>query len=307
MMLADRLIESKWSAIAPLLAALVLLPTLAIIHGAFATKVRPPLGTSEFTLTAERYAGRLDFTAALEVQVISIVVAVAVGIGLAMSAIRKSARSDRRVIAAIIAIGVVAALIIILDEQSPPEYGALLKETVAQHLTEVNTLRLTFELMTALTATILGIATALVLLPAEGDAIIPRLEAAAESYRRVSYLLTVGTIVLAADIYTKTVLTKWAVTYFTSEVDKAAVAALGKSIVTGWGVYDSLFLAATYIPSALLLRTRLRVWGTAVDLKTAPAWFNAKWLSDTSLEDVGRAAATLTPFIVGQAANLIKG
>ena len=304
MSLTNRLIQWKWSAIAPLLSALVLMTLFWIIHCRFAADPGPILGKPAGAYTVEVYAGRLDFMAAMEVQLTAIIAALAVGVGLAMSAIRHRAPSEKRVTWSILVLSVVAFAILILDKQSPPEYGDLLEMTAANQLTYVNAFRLGLEALTALAAIILAAATALVLLPGEGDT-RGSLENAAGSYRCLSYLLATGTILLASDIFTKTILTKWMVTYF-AEGDKASVVALGKTIVTGWGVYDSLFLAATYIPSALLIRTRLRMWGTVIeDPKTAPPWFNPKWLSDTSLEDIGRAAATLTPFIVGQAANLI--
>ncbi|MEA2164280.1 MAG: hypothetical protein QOK37_2407 [Thermoanaerobaculia bacterium] len=305
MSLTNRLIQSKWSAIAPLLSGLVLMTVLWFIHCRFAAYARPGVTDPAVKLTLDTYSGRLDFMGAMEVQITAIIVAIVVGFGLAVSAIRTLGRSARPIVWIIVFLGALALTILIKDDQSPREYGELLDKTAASQVSHINAIRLGLEGSTALAATVLAIATALVLYPAEGDA-IHRLEAAAESYRRLSYLLTAGTILLASDIFTKTILTKWAVAYYVTEPDKgAAVAALGKSIVTGWGVYDSLFLAATYIPSALLVRTRLRKGGEVIDTKAAPAWFNIKWLSDTSLEDIGRAAATLTPFIVGQAANLI--
>jgi len=298
-------IQSKWSALAPLLSALVLMAILWVIRLSFATDVRPGVATPARTLTVEANAGRLDFTAALEVQVTSIILAMVVGVGLAISALRNRTASEKVVVGTILFFAAVALAVVILDKQSPPEYDDLLAKTVANQLINVKDLSLDFAGMTAIAATILATATAFVLWPTESDR-LRRLEAAAESYRRLSYLLTVGTILLVSDIFTKTVLTRWAAAYYVLPADKATIAALGKSIVNGWGVYDSLFLAAAYIPAALIVRTRLRNWGLSeFAAKPIPAWFDPKWLLGNSLEDVGRAAATLIPFIVGQAANLI--
>jgi hypothetical protein len=303
-MFADRLIQWKWSVLAPLLSALVLMVVLAMIRGGFAAGGQqladPPPGTP-----AEAHAGQLDFIVAMQVQVAAILAAVVVGIALAWSAIRARTRSEMPIVLAILLLGAVAFTVLILDSQSPDEYDRLMTKTVetTKPLVDVIHIRLALDRITAGAATILAIATTFVLFPAKGD---DRLRATVGSYRCLSYLLTAGTMLLASHVLTNTVLMSWAATYYPAGASRAPVVALGKSLINAWGVYDSLFLAATYIPAAAIVRTRLRNWGLSeVDPKAIPSWFDPKWLLSNSLEDIGRAAATLTPFIVGQAANLI--
>ncbi len=114
--------------------------------------------------------------------------------------------------------------------------------------------------------------------------------------------LTVGTALLAADVLTRAVLGRWGATYFSDKTLDSFV----ESIVAGWGVYNSLFLTAIYVPCAIVLRQRLRHDALSVDPSTAPPWLDRAWLTDSPLKDLARATAILTPFLVGQASGLLK-
>src|SRR5438067_2321152 len=111
-MFVNRLIQSKWSAIAPLLSALVLMSILWTIHYRFAEYPRKGVDRPPVTLTVEKYSGQLDFMSAMEVQVTAIIVAVVVGVGLAISSIRKCSRSEMLVVCTILILGAAALTIL---------------------------------------------------------------------------------------------------------------------------------------------------------------------------------------------------
>jgi len=101
----------------------------------------------------------------------------------------------------------------------------------------------------------------------------------------------------------KAVLMQWAETYFDSDASRHAIHALGQRIVVGWGVYDSLLLASTYVPTASILKARMAQCAEDVPETERPQWINPQWLSDTPIHDLARLAAILAPFAVGQAAT----
>jgi hypothetical protein len=250
------------------------------------------------TLTPDMYSGRARYIAAVQVQLVAIATAVCVGTFMLLRLVRK--RPGRiAFVLLVLAFGAISAGLLINERQSPA-FHALMLTTVAREFPVVEDMRFVLERSTAVAATVLGGIASLFLLPQGRD--LEALRRTAAHYRSLTYLLAIGTFLLGADVLARTVLGMWATTYF----DDKVVDSLVESIVAGWGVYDSLFLAAIFIPTALVLRFRIQELTANVDRNAPPDWFDAQLLSESPLQILSRAGAILTPFLVGQASNLLQ-
>jgi len=255
------------------------------------------------TLTPEMYASRLNFIAAVQIHIVAIIAAAVVGLVLMYKKLNLGTQSWPVRIAFIIGIASLFALLL-LDEQPSPALEMLEARTVATEFPRVHLLRFAMEQSTVVAATMLVAAASLLLLPPKGDP-LAKLKATSDGYHRLSYLLNAGTLLLGADVLTKAVLMQWTESYF-SGADQKSIHTLTERIVAGWGVYDSLLLAATYIPTALILKGRLKAWTAEGQLTEPPTWFNPKWLAEGPLAELGRIAAILAPFVIGQAASALR-
>lgn len=307
---ARRLLLSTWLVALPIGCALVVLGEAAITRliiikpgpGILLPDPAQPIHDGDKRIfTPQIAASQVDYTAAMQIQVAAIIGAVGAGLVLILMAIRSMPRPLRFRILLGVVIGAAALLALaILDSQSSGIVCKLLPEKSNAEFFVAFDKGETLDVFTGIAAAILAVAASLLIVVPKGSA-MARLKQTVDNDRRLSYLLALGTVLLAAQVFSKTVLLQWVACYYSPEPKdlKKAMETLGERIVAGWGIYDSLFLAATYIPTALVLKMRTRHWEEKADLTTAP-----RWLSDTSFLEIARVAAILGPFVVGQAANL---
>jgi hypothetical protein len=250
------------------------------------------------TLTPDMYAGRARYIAAVQVQLAAIATAVCVGVWMLL---RLVCNRPRRIafVLLVLGFGAISAGLLINERQSPA-FHALMLKTVAREFSMVEDVRFALERSTAVAATLFAGIASLLLLP-QGRG-LDALRRTAAHYRLLTYLLPIGTVLLGADVLARTVLGMWATTYFANK----NIDPLVESIVAGWGVYDSLFLAAIFIPTALVLRFRIQELTANVDRNAPPDWFDAQLLSESPLQILSRVGAILTPFLVGQASKLLQ-
>lgn len=309
-------------AVLPLLGALFVMTVAMNLHRQFATDVSgvccdaadvdiaPPAGDRiprSGALRPDIYSQRIRFVAAAQFQAAAILAATAFGLAIiAPLALGRDERGRRAYVLLATITGIAAALTFIGANTSPMLHS-LLKATVRHEFVEIETYRVAFERLTSVAATTLVIAVTLLLLPVAGD-LERRLRTTARRHLLLSHLLFLGTTLLASDVLLKMAAGDWALSYYGTS-DREQVGRLVDAIISGWAVYDSLFLAATYIPAAVVLRGRLSRYATDVQPHTAPAWFDRSWLTESPLQEISRALAILGPFLVGQSpkiADLLK-
>lgn len=253
-------------------------------------------------LLPELYARRIDYAAAAQFQAAGIAATLGFGGALLIAQIRRGNRRWRlSFAAAIIALGVLTAATTIRAETSASLHH-LLQQTVQTEFPSIETFRIGMERMTSVASFLLIVIAGLLLLPVHGD-IENRLRESVKRQGELSYLLALGTVLLVGDVLLKLVAARWAVAYFVPP-QRDAIASLVQGIGSGWAVFDSLVLAAAYIPAAVVLRSRLRTYASEVDLKAPPSWFDREWLVTSPLQEVSRLLAILAPFLVGKATDI---
>jgi hypothetical protein len=253
-------------------------------------------------LLPELYAHRIDYAAAAQFQAAGIAATIGFGGALLIAQIRKGNRRQRLGFAlGIITLGILSAMTTIRPETSASLHH-LLQRTVQTEFPSIETFRIGMERMTSVAAFLLIALAGLLLLPVQGDP-ESRLRESVKRHGELSYLLALGTVLLVGDVLLKMVAAKWAVAYYVG-AQREALASLVQGIASGWAVFDSLVLAAAYIPAAVVLRSRVRDYASKVDQKTPPSWFDKDWLVTTPLQDVSRLLAILAPFLVGKATDI---
>lgn len=316
----------RWTAFAamtlPLFGAVLVMAAGLGLHGHFSDNEPPHCcGSSDLKLPAppgdrvpstgalrpEIYAQRIRYVAAGQFQVATIFAAIGFGLALAVPLAFGNTQHGRTSYAiAAVTLGITAALTFIGTTTSPALH-ALLELTVEHEFASIETFRILLEQLTSVAATVLVVTASLLLFPVSGN-LETRLRTTAERHTALSYLLALGTALLAGDVLLKRAAGQWSLSYFV-DPDCAVLRELVDGIVSGWAVYDSLFLAATYIPAAVVLRGRLARYASEVDVQPPPAWFDKTWLTISPLQEISRLIAILGPFLVGQAsdiANLLK-
>jgi hypothetical protein len=255
-------------------------------------------------LTAESYAGRVNYTAASEVAVVAVATALIVGFIVATISIRSGRAATQATFVVIaLALGSIAAITVITQDISPALFR-IADMTIARECGRIELLQVWFERAIAIAATLLVAAAGLLLLPLAKEP-EKRVEETISNHGRLSYLLACGTILLVSGVVLKLSLGRWAETYFLTTGNKASVRILVDSIVGSWGVYYSMFLACTYIPAAAVLRTRLRRLASTTTLPAGP-WQDAQWSATAIAQDLGRVTAILAPLLLSQAPEILR-
>ena len=253
-------------------------------------------------LLPELYARRIDYVAGAQFQVAGIVATFGFGGALLLAQIRRGDRRRRLAFAAaIMAFGIIFPLTTIRPETSASLHDLLVR-TVQNEFASIETFRITMERLTSTAAILLILIACLLLFPVHGS-VESRLRETAKRHGELSYLLALGTVLLVGDVLLKMLAARWAAEYFVAP-QREQIASLVQGIASGWAVYDSLVLAAAYIPAAIVLRSRLRKYAAEVDLKTPPAWFEKEWLVTSPMQEVSRLLAILAPFLVGKATDI---
>jgi hypothetical protein len=255
-------------------------------------------------LPADLYAARVTFVAAAQVQVVAIAATVTFGGALLLPLLCEGRRTARRIFALTVVAGAVASATYELRPDTFFAFHHAVATTIATEFEAIERWRIGFEQATSIAASLLVAILSLLLLPPAGS-IERRIKITAEHNRRLTYVLILGTIVLAGSALLKTCLGRWITAYF-DPPSQQVVRSFVESIVSGWAVYDSLFLAVTYVPAAVVLRLRLRRYAEEIDLKAPPPWYEPQWLTSSPLQDLSRVLAILAPLLVGQASDIVS-
>lgn len=253
-------------------------------------------------LPPELYARRIDYVGAAQFQALGIVATLGFGGAILVAQIRRGNRRRRIAFSVVMLVFAVVFAVTTIGPETSASLHNLLERTVRTEFAPIETFRITIERITSASSVLLILIASLLLLPVHGD-IESRLRQLVRRQTELSYLLALGTVLLVGDILLKRCAARWAAAYFTGDAH-TSVLNLVDAITSGWAVYDSLVLAAAYIPAAVVLRNRLRHYAAEVDQKTPPAWFEKEWLAATPLQEVSRLLAILAPFLVGKATDI---
>jgi len=306
-------------AILPIGCALIVMASALWLHGTLSTRpagqccgsvdvtIPPPPGDRvphPGNLRPELYARRINYVAALQFQVATIVASLMCGAALIYPRIcRREDRARGVFIFIILAVGTFFAATVI-NEDTSPTLHALIEMTMRHEFASIETMRFAFERTTSVTATLLIAVASLFMLPVSGGR-QTRIRELASRHTGLSYLLAVGTTLLAADVLLKMCAGRWAIAYYVKPAQDS-LAELVDGIVSGWAVYDSLVLAAAYIPATVVLRGRLQREARRVNVKDPPEWFDPQWLTISPVQEISKILAILAPFLVGQVQDITK-
>jgi hypothetical protein len=262
--------------------------------------VDPP--TPGFILPA-RYAGRVQYTAAVQLEIAAGIASLMVGVyvGLACRTVRRTKRAET--IFLLLLFGIVAGCSVITPRLLPA-VNALMQHTIACECPTLPTFQLWEQRGTAAVAVLLVGVAGLLLTPMRGS-VRRQAQAIVARERMLSYLLAVGTVLLAASVLRISALAVWITSYFAKD-DQPGIQALMNATAATWGMYYSLFLAATYVPTLLVLRTRLRAIAASIDQHAPPIWYDKALFTASPLQEIGSVVGILTPVLVGEAAKLLE-
>jgi hypothetical protein len=126
--------------------------------------------------------------------------------------------------------------------------------------------------------------------------------------RQANWILYAAALQLVTGILRIDALYQWVALAETDAKLAQSVALLGSALTRIWGTYFTLVLASVYLPSHAMYRLRAsRIAPPDLTSEQSDQWLRSLGLNSTLTERLPRILAILSPFIAGQATDLLRG
>jgi hypothetical protein len=260
--------------------------------------------TKPATVKAESYAARGNYATAARLQLLTLAGAFVVGSIVMARGMTRRKRFLRCAAPAFTLASALGLALSLISPQMTPTLTRLIELTVETDCKNTLSVNLLLDRLTFVAAALFTTSAAVLLVRPHGVLRI-RLRELAMQRHLLNTLLAMGTVTMAASIFRMSALGAWIESYATSTEVRAGLHAMTSTTVQSWGVYYSMFLAAAHVPSAALLKQRIKRAARATQFAVQPDWFEPDWVKESWLVEIGRVSAILTPFIAGHAADIL--